>query len=487
MVQFIFSALYNEPADYLPLLVDNFLNFTSDECALVINVGSSITLPPSFSTPSRVQIIRAETPRSVWGATLLSGHVESFRYAERVFAGFGWFVPIASNSLFLRHFNPDLAIAAARKRERPKLPEGFDARWDALPEKWHWPKLHGFDAAAERLRSHWNIDGLFMNQIEGQLASREDWGRVATIHCDLSGLWEGLTAPLEEILPATVIDILGSGQRTEVCLVHWTPRPEGRYATLVDLTDVGTLPPHVCLIKWFRRDGFVAETISVATNFGRIVVNELQEAKGLVARTRMRVLLQSALKALEREEQLIPIKMSFQNQVDLEVTTQRQILLLKNGGATEDTDAAYLYLENTNEKLRLALRTGRSGHLQVSCKAVDEDQATTFAEPVLEGYLYISLPAFPRSEAWEGNCDILRLSGQVKGIAPQSIIRRCILHDVNYSATQPIFIDNEHGSDDRDELSPAYFNIPRPLSRMHFGVPIYKGADMEIRLDIVSH
>jgi hypothetical protein len=132
------------------------------------------------------------------------------------------------------------------------------------------------------------------------------------------------------------------------------------------------------------------------------------------------------------------------------------------------------------------LHAGQHGNLHVSCKALNEVESAAVAEPVLEGYLYIPLPAFPRSEA-EENCNILRLSGQVRGIAPLRIIHRCILHDVNYSMTQPIFIDNEHKFDDRDELSPAYFNIPRALSRIHFGVPIYKGTDMEIRLNIVSH
>ncbi len=150
---FVFSVLYNESYEFFQMLVWNFLHFTDSDSALIVNLGKSTEIPDELEIGERVHIIRGEQ-RAAWGHTLLNGHIESFRYAELIFPNFGWFVPIASNSLFFRRFEPDLA--RARLVESIQEDTYRCTTWKELPNEWHWPKLRGFAAAGARLHERCN-------------------------------------------------------------------------------------------------------------------------------------------------------------------------------------------------------------------------------------------------------------------------------------------------------------------------------------------
>lgn len=346
--------------------------------------------------------------------------MQSFGYAEEVFPDFGWFIPIASNSLFFRGFDGALAVADAVARR----PSALWSKWEDLPQNWHWPLLRGFQAAGERLRMQWGIDGLGSGQIEGRIASRADWALTAKVAGDLAGYWNGLQAPLEEILPFTVINALGSGQMSLICHIYWDQG--ARFARSDDMIDEQDLPRHVCMIKRFRRDPSAIETLIVGTPLGRSLLLATQRAApGSKEDQNIEVLLRTFLAQVEARREPIPHNPGIRlleapGSTPLDVIAVRQICGL-DGGHPE-VGEPYLYFENTGARVQVSIHAPGLGKLRIDCQALPAQEG---AEAPVGLQAHLCLPA-PRAL-------LLKLNARVEGGSVEEVVHRIVWGDDGYS------------------------------------------------------
>jgi hypothetical protein len=65
MFKFVFSALYNETAEYIDVFVANILHYTDDDVALIVNLGRDVPVPVDRDFGPRVRLIRGEVQRSL--------------------------------------------------------------------------------------------------------------------------------------------------------------------------------------------------------------------------------------------------------------------------------------------------------------------------------------------------------------------------------------------------------------------------------------
>ena len=68
MFRFVFSALYNEDAEYIDIFVSNVLHYTDPDVALIVNLGCDVPVPVDRDFGPRVRLIRGEVQRYAWPA-----------------------------------------------------------------------------------------------------------------------------------------------------------------------------------------------------------------------------------------------------------------------------------------------------------------------------------------------------------------------------------------------------------------------------------
>lgn len=481
MPKVVFSALYNETLEYLELFLNNFLAHTSEDSELVVNISDKVSLPTSYHVPPRITIITARAQRSAFGSTLLTGHMEVFHHAEVALPDFEWFVPVASNSLFIRKFDIDAAILRAASQGMLSKNTDFDAQIDALPNHWHWPKLQGFEPAAARLNERWGIRGFFKGQIEGQFSSRENWSKVARVHEDLAGMWVGLEAPLEEILPYTVINSIGTGQKAHICHVHWS-RSEGKFVKMADLIDLSDMFQHVCMMKWFQRSHLSAETLSVSTDFGRGLLAVARAELCSVSRAQFLVLLQSYILAMERVADAQSVNLTPLSVKKWKISADRQIIELNGDMFTPELPIRpYIYFENTGDFLEITASIRSEDKIRIGCDFIDISKQSD-AGMSLQGYLYIPLSNLASLN--QSNECLIRLSGYIEHGAANIIQGRCVLFNGIYTILEPISAHTVMVESAREEFH-LQFAGKTAGHQSYFGVPIYTGTIFDVRLDYI--
>jgi hypothetical protein len=469
LAQFVFSALYNETPKYFEVFINNFLHYTGDDCILVVNVGANRCVPAHYDCHPRIFLIEAEVVREKWGSTLLAGHIQSFRYAEIVSPNFEFFIPIASNSLFFRSFDGVLALDALASSVVSRHPM---ATWGALPQRWHWPKLQGFQANGETLRNKWAIDGLWKSQIEGFLASRADWSLIADIFFDLKDCWIGLKAPLEEVLPATVISSIGSGKITHICKVKWDQMRLGLpLVNLEDLTNMDKLPRQVSLMKWFPRNPIATETLFVGTPIGQTLLTALQVAEpGSMEDELIETLLHAFLSQIKaRAKKSFVFYHEKMAQLlcpqSLDMVADRRICGVD--GRARKLDAPFIYLENTLDRVRIATHASTEGSLSIDCTATTENESQVISEN-LQAYLYLPVP----------QASVLYLRGSTKGVSVEQLVKHVIWHDTKFDYL-PLRSCSIVG-----DCFEARYKLPKFTHTCFLGLPICNGQDLQLHLMI---
>ena len=468
MFKFVFSSLFNETPEYLDLYIANFLHYTESDVVLIVNLGRGVPVSLDRDFGPRVRLLRGEVQRSAFGHTLLAGHMESFAYAEDVFPDFGWFLTIASNSLFFRRFDGALTVADANTKRR--APDDH-VMWHALPEAWHWQKFLGFEAAGARLRSRWGIDGLSRTQIEGSFASRKDWELVADVASDLTGYWCGLQAPLEEVLPLSVMQTLGSGRITHICKVKWVFPFRKELVRLEEMIDTRNLPDHVCMMKWFSRDPLAPETMIVGTSLGQALLQALQQAApGGQADLNLEVLLLMFLGQVEARSRgmLVPFNPGRKLQEThrlppLETIAARQICGI-DGGAVEASEP-YLYFEHTGARLELTLHFSGPRKLHIECRASPGQDDAVMPEG-LQVYLYLPTP----------QARLLKLRGRVGDGMVERLVRKIIWKDIGYEIMPPF-----RWTVDEDGFV-ADYRLPESNQTCFLGLPIHAGLVLDVEV-----
>lgn len=317
----VFAANFNEEDSFLPVYVDNFLNFTPDDCHLVVNFPWDRKIPADLMAPNpRVHLFNGTTPRKKWGATLIIGHMESFGHALQVLGQFDYFCTCASNGLFVRAFNADEAIAHLDKRE--EAPVGMtreymlDVHLDKIPrgKAWIWDNLDDSLALRRYLVDHADLPLISLAQIEGLFAEKSEWAtlydRMEVLEqCDKCLPSPVITTPaLEEFLPVSFFRRFGEGRHTNICHMLWDPLREVTFSDLVQF--VSRLPAHMCQAKWFNRDKDAIGTAAITVPWSRALLETLKydtTSSTLHERFVTRALTTSFSKALQQQEVYTPL------------------------------------------------------------------------------------------------------------------------------------------------------------------------------------
>jgi hypothetical protein len=422
-----------------------------------------------------VHLLRGQIARAAWGPTLLAGHMECFEAACAAVPDFEWFITTASNSLFFRRFDPVLTVKVAEAVVRSDKPA---VEWDDLPDTWHWPKMRKQAAVGVILQDRWKVRGLSGGQIEGRTAKRRDWDLLNRVQADLFGDWASLEAPLQEILPVTVFNALGSGLSCSICRVHFgrADAQGGRFSQFADLIDPSNLPPHVCMMKWFQRDPLCPETLAVCTPLGREVLAALQAAaQSPGQRMEIEMLLRGALSGLEQQQIPTPIPLAGQPGAPATFTldpvvANRRICAFDGGPALPGQN--YLYFEKTGATLALELAAVSENTLNLRCALIappPEQAALPVTDPALQCYAYLVLPADRPLR--------IRLQGAVSGGAAARILSRITWHQGGrYTIQRPLL---------QTLIAPHFtvdFLFPQGTGPSHIGLPIYAGHDMGVSL-----
>jgi hypothetical protein len=272
----VFSVLFAESADYLPLVINNFLQFAPQNSHLMVSVGHSFDIHRLPSYSDRITVFVGESSRKKWGHTLLDGHLEAFLKAERMLGRSDFFCTMASNGLFFREIDLH-AIRSEMARDKKIQFVGIDD----LPDKWQWPSVKKVEKIGAALRNA-GVRNLCWNQIEGLISTWSNWQKVAAMRADLAAaggaIDVGLNISFEEMIPVSVFCGLGNGQFANICKNFWERYNSGGdgSVTFVDLLDEH--PDHIAALKWFNRSAHSVETAVVATRAGGHVLSAVRTA-----------------------------------------------------------------------------------------------------------------------------------------------------------------------------------------------------------------
>ena len=317
----VFATNYNEEDRFLPVYIDNFLNFTSENCHIFINFPKSRQIPTDILTPNpRVHVFNGVIERKKWGGTLLLGHMESYGEALRTLGKIDYFCTCASNGLFVRPF--DFTAAVRRLELKDEAPVGMtrhyliDVPLDDVPrgEAWVWDNLQEAENFREYLIKEADVLFMSINQIEGLFAPSEEWGtlyeRINILkRCDEYFLNPTQkTLALEEFLPVTFFRSFGSGRFTNICHMLWEPIREVAFPELLEF--VRKLPIHMCQVKWFSRDPDSTPTAALSHAWSRALLETLSNEETPEAyhdRFLNRVLTQSFSDAVRKNEVYTPL------------------------------------------------------------------------------------------------------------------------------------------------------------------------------------
>jgi len=474
MVRFVFSALYNESAEYLDFFVDNFLAHTDHLCHLYVNLSLQSPASEQQIDSARVTVFRGGFERQAFGPTLLAGHFEAFVRACSEIADFEYFSTIASNSLFFRQFDSPAVLQELSLRPRHTPTQAIHD----LPNKWYWPHLRSESSACEALAHKWNLQALTDGQIEGRFASRDDWQIVRDVHESLMPHWQSLQAPLEEILPPTVICVLGSGKTINICYNRFAEIKEayrGGFATAQDLS-APHYPQHICLLKWFERSSLNPETMQVATEYGRELTRWLtQEPPDSRIRLEQELLLGHNYHALLQcrtynslvgdadATETAPVVTSFQLEAKRQVVDPQGLITNRSG--------AFFFLEDTGLALTIKTKTTDQNELFLHCYFNGSPVELTSQQNILkQAYFYLPIPS--RSALR------LLLQGSVHGVQPSAIIQHLCLFDGRGFGLRPpvaptiIF----------HEFTCELYLDTSAAQMAHLGIPLYLGMSLRLRL-----
>ena len=371
----VFSALYNESAEFLVAYIENFLAFTDDDSSLIVNLSAPAEAARGglASPDPRVHLIAAQEPRRAHGHTLLAGHIQSYRYARQHMPEFAWFTTTASNALFVRPDDNAAAYAAVARSKR-----GCHIALDAMPVNWWWPKLGECGPLLEYLTGECGFTHASDGQIEGLTAARADWDVLDDRMDRIAEIARTLPAaslfPFEEVLPGTFFANLGSGRYVHTCKVLWNHDRVLRAVTMSHLLAAQhDLPAHVASMKWFERDLSSPPTVAVCTPIGRdLLALATSTAQPSLATALMVHDLARALSRVAEgapwqhpawHDHPGPVTLDWHGQV-----TRGIVPLAGSAGA----ELAYLYLEATGAEVRIAVDVEISGEhagrIRIACQ-----------------------------------------------------------------------------------------------------------------------
>jgi len=395
--------------------------------------------------------------------------MECFRYASGVFPDFRWFVTIASNSLFFRNFDENAALYDLDSKKA----EPANVKWDALPMDWHWPSLHGFEAAGQHLQTEWMIDGLWRRQIEGQLATRLDWELVFKVHHDLTRYWDGLQAPLEEILPATVINSIGSGKSANICRVKWTATDAERNATLAEMSDLKNFPPQICMMKWFRRSPSAVETLIVGTSLGQALLKAVQDdLPDSEEELHTETLINIFLTHLKERHRWTPLEFE-QKATNSESCYHLKILIDKPvfcslDGAATDYREPYLYLECADLEATININFLSPGQLMVKCQ-VNSPSPQVEVEADVLGILFLPVP----------KARLMRLITEANDVIKAQFLEGVSWRDDTYTLLP-------HARAVMTEMGLIIdYILPFHVSQGFIGLPLHAGQEFDLKISYV--
>ena len=495
----VFSALYNESDAFLSAYLANFLYYTGAESVLLVNFPPGRTIPGDYPS-NRVVVFNGDTRRHKSGHTLLMGHLESYALALQRFGGFDYFCPLASNSLFVRRFDPLAAIRQLRAGH--KVPVDLDITYDVgldidqLPDNWHWPKIGDNRLFMTFLKERWGVDRLSQNQIEGLMASRADW---SLLHARLPEFpevgnlvpqEEAMLVPLEEILPATFFLSFGSGRYVNICHVFWNRFNHTRSGrvTVEELLTFNTYPAHLCMMKWFERDARAVETAAVTQSWGQTLLAGFTSPiprRDVEEVLLQRVLIEKIAASMRALEVVTPFTAGWRSSSDEIVPScvfqdsslqaLRQMVYLQTDPNHED---AYLYLESTSHRLDLSatIEHGATTTVKLGCKWSDTDNGSARdSQTPLEGFLYMRA-------AWQGDLPVVRFRVPLQVADSERVMRQVVLmRDGCYVRINALHIERTGGMTEYhfrdDSLSTTEFWL---------GIPFFAVQDFEASLDLIQ-
>ncbi|MFC0502105.1 hypothetical protein [Asaia krungthepensis] len=314
MSRFVFATNYNEGEDFLALYIENFLHYTDESCSLIINLAPGRRLAdPALRSAGRVHIFNGETHRSKWGMGIALGHLESYAYAARHLGSFDYFCTLASNALFFRALDKQAILN--RLAAGGIFPEahGRDYRADHdIPVtgferdegSWAWVGFNQSASFRRCLADICRIERCTVTQIEGFVASREDWDIILAFEPQIRLLQAALAMDpddprnymaVEEMLFSTFVMQHGSGRFTHLCFMFWDGL--GRVGPKELLSTLPALPPYLCSAKWFERSITDPGAILVGTEAGRALLDACRG--GPAIRSTMLAQLRHGLDGLE--------------------------------------------------------------------------------------------------------------------------------------------------------------------------------------------
>ncbi|GBR48331.1 discoidin domain-containing protein [Neokomagataea thailandica] len=319
----VFATNYNEEDTFLPVYINNFLNFTPENCHIFINFPKSRKIPTDILTPNpRVHVFNGVIERKKWGGTLLLGHMESYGEALRTLGKIDYFCTCASNGLFIRLF--DFAAAVKRLELKDDAPVGMarpyliDADLKTLStegdDMWVWNNLKNSRALEDYVEAEFGITKFSLNQIEGLFAETSEWNHIYFRINEITKCNECLGTPvfetpaLEEFFPVTFFRHFGKGRFTNICHMLWVPMREVTFPDLLEL--VKKLPVHMCQVKWFSRDLASTPTAALSHTWSRALLEKLsrdETPQTYHDRFLDRILIQSFSDAVRKNEVYTPL------------------------------------------------------------------------------------------------------------------------------------------------------------------------------------
>jgi hypothetical protein len=504
-IKIVFSCLYGESEEFLEILIFNFMAHTDESALLVINVSDKLKHKDESEFPgARLLIKKYGAQRTAWGHTLLGGHIENFRLAQERIGSFDYFVAMASNSLFVRPF--DLSAALKASELNADAISGAGLSTEEMTDDWHWPSLRNTTSLTERLASRWNIDRFSQNQIEGLFTSCDNWRILGEIFDDIKGHCEGLTAPLEEILPSTVWKNLGNKQYAYICYMYWDRYLQGllREATVSDVLNSDRLPQQVVMLKWFSRSQAAPEARAVGTSVGLELIKAIKSIKSQQDHIGLQALIRDCSRELDYKEERVslfsPLPRSRINKRDLtnasgfaskimrrsvefECVARRQVIPIDHGFIPNAADGhlPYIYMEDNGLSSNIRLELIKSNQaidvLRIDCETISPTEANARSLPTLLAYLYVPLSVTLSAQNTFLSLHVLTAPAQYSHALAQSLV----LSDGGYRPIAATQITAIPGGATAAYVASSHSSMP------FIGVPVYANSAAEIQLDFVKY
>ena len=504
-IKVVFSCLYGEPEEFLKIRIFNFMVHTDESALLVINVPEQLNHKDESEFPgARLLIKKHGAQRAAWGHTLLGGHIENLRLAEERVGSFDHFVAMASNSLFVRPFDLRAAVEAMQASAKAEHQAGLLT--EEMPDSWHWPSIRRTTSLTKRLSDRWRIDRYLQNQIEGLFASRVDWQNLGEIFDDIKVHCEGLTAPLEEILPATAWRKLGNKGYAYICHMYWDRYMQGRLrdAAVDDVLNANRLPQHVVMLKWFGRNQASPESLAVGTSVGLELTKAIKSIKSQQDHIGMSALIREFGRELRKREERTsifsppsparidrmdwingtgPARKTMRRSIEIECEAKRQVFQIEPEFIHNNADghAPYIYMEGNGLELTIRLRLFKQNNsadlLRIDCACGSPIEVGGRPVPTLVAYLYLPLASALSANNTFLSLQVITAPEQYSHTFAQSLV----LDDKGYRPIAATQITAIPGGVTASYIASTFSSMP------FIGVPIYANSAAEVHLDFVRY